>query len=76
MADDTFDPVLRMKEVIKITTLSRTTIYRGIKNKTFPQPKRLGPNSIGWPKSVITSWLHDSGEPSTPASDPTSAASS
>lgn len=51
------DTMLRQSEVLRRTGLSRTTIWRKIKANTFPAPRQLGPNSIGWPESVITEWL-------------------
>jgi len=50
------DPILRLPEVKTATGWSGRTIYRKVKSKEFPSPKRLGPNSIGWPASVITAW--------------------
>jgi prophage regulatory protein len=49
--------VLRRKEVEKRTKLACSTIYERIKNKTFPAPIRLGPNSVGWLESEIDSFL-------------------
>lgn len=51
------DIMLRQPAVLRRTGLSRTTIWRKIRAGDFPAPKRLGPNSIGWPESVITEWL-------------------
>ena len=50
------DPILRMPAVEAATGWSERTIYRKVKDKSFPSPKRLGPNSIGWPASVIAAW--------------------
>lgn len=52
-------PVERLftvQEVVKITTLSRTTIYRMLDAGTFPRPIHLSPNRIGWRASVIARW--------------------
>ena len=49
--------MLRFREVIERTGLSRTTIWRRVRAKTFPAPIQLGPNSIGWPESVIIEWV-------------------
>ena len=52
-----YDPMLRPPEVMARTGLSRTTIWRRVRAGTFPPPIELGQNSIGWPESLIRSWL-------------------
>ena len=51
------DPMLRPSEVMALTGLSRTTIWRRVRDGAFPPPTELGVNSIGWPNSVISDWL-------------------
>ena len=51
------DPMLRPSEVMELTGLSRTTLWRRVRAGTFPAPCELGKNSIGWPASSITAWL-------------------
>ena len=51
------EPMLRPLEVMARTGLSRTTIWRRVRAGTFPAPIELGQNSIGWPESLIRSWL-------------------
>jgi len=43
--------------VCAVTTKSKPTIYRWIKNGTFPAPVRLGPNSVGFRVEEIRAWL-------------------
>ncbi len=57
MAADTIDPILKMPVVVKITSLSESSIRRGMRNGTFPACRRLGPRAIGWPESVIKAWV-------------------
>ncbi len=45
--------MLRMREVMSRTGLSRTTIWRGVRAGTFPAPQQLGRNSVGWTEPVI-----------------------
>ncbi len=45
--------VERPPEVIKRTGRSRSSIYLGIEDGTFPKPVKLGARSIGWPSTVI-----------------------
>ena len=40
--------ILRFPEVVKITGLSRATIYRKMNEGEFPQGVRVGERAIGW----------------------------
>lgn len=55
--------IIRIKEVLEATGLSRSTLYRYISQGQFPRGvrlnRRLGSNgAVGWPKSVIDEWLN------------------
>ncbi len=50
------DRMLRAREVMKRTGLSRSTLWRHIRAGKFPAPIELGVNSIGWRESWITAW--------------------
>jgi prophage regulatory protein len=49
--------ILRLKEVIKRTGLSRSTIYHLISEGQFPSPTRLTKRCIGWAEDVIHDWI-------------------
>ena len=49
--------ILRINGVIETTGLSRSTIYRFISAGTFPRPRQLGPQSVGWRVEDIDEWL-------------------
>ena len=51
------DRFLRLKEVIHITGLSRSTIYAEIAKGKFPKQKQLtGARSVGWDENEINKW--------------------
>lgn len=50
------DRILRLREVRRVTGLSRSTIYNRLSRDSFPKPIRLGPQSVGWRRSVIIDW--------------------
>lgn len=50
--------VIRLKEVIVRTGLSRSTIYLHIKSGLFPKPISLGVRSVGWLESEIDAWIY------------------
>ena len=44
---------LRLPEVRNRTGKSRSSIYQGIKDGTFPNPIKLGPRAVGWIEAEI-----------------------
>jgi len=51
------DRMLRRKEVEQITGRSRSSIYDGIADGTFPKPVKIGARAVAWPESVIRAWI-------------------
>jgi len=44
--------ILRLKQVITMTGLSRSSIYRH-----GPTRRRVGPNAVGWLESDVVDWM-------------------
>ncbi|MEE3935516.1 AlpA family transcriptional regulator [Pseudomonas viridiflava] len=60
MADEKdLDRFLRLNEVLHVTGLARNTVYRRIREGTFPTQVRIGPNSVAWRQSAIAKWMSD-----------------
>jgi prophage regulatory protein len=52
------EQLLCCKEIMGLTGIkSRSTIWRRVKEKTFPAPIRMGENSVRWRESDIRDWL-------------------
>ena len=51
------DKILRTREVMERTGLSRTTIWRKVRAGKFPAPLQLTENAVGWPESRISKWF-------------------
>lgn len=49
--------ILRLPEVQDEVKLSRSSIYAGVKNGTFPAPVKLGERAVGWLASSIDAWI-------------------
>ncbi|WP_234830761.1 helix-turn-helix transcriptional regulator, partial [Vibrio anguillarum] len=49
--------VIRLKEIIELTGLSKSTIYRLTESKKFPKQLSLGERSVGWLESEVNEWL-------------------
>ena len=59
-AVDSFAPAfLRTRDVLRITSLSRATLYRRIAVRRFPAPVHLGGRACGWPTAAIQDWIRD-----------------
>ena len=51
------DRIIRMKTVLARTGLSKSTIYRKMKEGTFPPQVRISANGAGWHESEINRWV-------------------
>ena len=49
--------IIKIKEVLKITGLGRSTMYQLIAISQFPKPIRLGPRAVGWLESEVHQWI-------------------
>lgn len=49
----------RLSDVIRITALSRSTIYRRIAAGEFPAQISLGGRATGWRREALQTWLND-----------------
>ena len=50
-------PLMRRKEVERMTTLSPSTIYRLMQEEGFPEPIKIGPRAVRWGREEIEEWL-------------------
>ena len=48
---------LGIKQVLEITGLSRTSVWRFEKNGDFPKRRQLGPRRVGYVDSEISNWM-------------------
>ncbi|MDH6169998.1 prophage regulatory protein [Variovorax boronicumulans] len=49
----------RMSDVIRITALSRATVYRRIAEGKFPPPIHIGVRTCRWPRAALQQWIED-----------------
>lgn len=49
----------RLQDIIRISALSRSTIYRRIADGRFPPPVHLGGRASGWPSEALQQWIDD-----------------
>jgi len=49
--------VIRLKEVLHLTSISESTIRRKIKKSTFPLPIKISDRAIGWYENEIQNYI-------------------
>ncbi len=47
---------LRLGDVMRVTGLGRSTVYRLMAERRFPPPCRLGRRAVGWRSSDFSQW--------------------
>jgi prophage regulatory protein len=58
MADNP-DRIVRIKTVLARTGLTRSTLYRKIKEGTFPKQVRISIHGAGWRESAVNQWIEN-----------------
>ncbi len=53
------EQILKMPEVIRLTGLARSTIYKLISENRFPKQIKLTSFSSGWLQSEVEAWITD-----------------
>jgi len=48
--------LITIKEVRELTKLGRSTLYRMMADRSFPEPTKIG-RSVRWPRAVIVEWI-------------------
>ncbi|WP_447530107.1 helix-turn-helix transcriptional regulator [Vreelandella sp. TE19] len=49
--------LIKLPAVKAKTSLSTSTIYRGIERGDFPKPVRLSPRSVAWVENEVDAWI-------------------
>ncbi|WP_404358074.1 helix-turn-helix transcriptional regulator [Methylotuvimicrobium sp. KM1] len=49
---------LRISEVVRVTGLSATSIYRLAESSEFPKPVKLGPRASAWRYTDLIEWAN------------------
>ena len=48
---------IKLRDVMELTSLARSTIYKFVAEGTFPKQVVLGSNCVAWVESEIHEWL-------------------
>ena len=49
--------ILRIRDVLARTGVSRSSLYRFIDDGSFPRPVALGAKATGWVEAEISQWI-------------------
>lgn len=50
---------LKLKEVMTLTALGRSSIYKFMEENRFPKSVPLGDRAVAWVDSEVEEWLHE-----------------
>lgn len=57
MTLNTGDRIVRIATVLKLTRLSRSTLYRKVQRGEFPKQIKLSEHRAGWRLSSVSLWM-------------------
>ena len=49
--------LLTISEVVKVTRLSKPTVYKMIRTGNFPKQLRIGTCKVAWLQSEVMAWI-------------------
>ncbi len=49
--------IIRLKDVMDITGLARSTVYKYVAEGFFPKPVSLGDRCVGWVEAEVHDWI-------------------
>ena len=52
-----FNKVYRLNEVLDLTGLCRSGVYKALAAKDFPEPVKLGKRAVGWLEADLMAWV-------------------
>jgi prophage regulatory protein len=53
------EPLLPIGQVVELTSLSKTTVYRMVDEGRFPAPLKIGKARVAWRASAIARWMSE-----------------
>ena len=57
VTENTPDRLLRRTEVEQRCQLSRSTLYKMMRAKEFPEPLRIGARAVRWSQREVDNWI-------------------
>lgn len=51
--------LLRLRSVLEMTGLGRSSLYKMIKEQKFPRPVQIGARSVAWDSTAVATWMQE-----------------
>lgn len=51
--------LLRLRSVLEITGLGRSSLYKMVKEQKFPRPVQIGKRTVAWDSTAVAIWIQD-----------------
>ncbi|UTO04917.1 AlpA family phage regulatory protein [Moraxella sp. FZLJ2107] len=51
----------RLKDILPLLPFGKSTLWRMVKDGTFPQPIRFGTHCTAWKNSEVLAWIEQQG---------------
>ncbi len=49
--------IYRLREVLDVTGLCRSGVYKALAAKDFPEPLKIGKRAVGWLETDLMAWV-------------------
>lgn len=49
--------LMKLRQVMKMTCLARSTVYKYCADNNFPKPIKLGERNVAWLESEVREWI-------------------
>ena len=49
--------LIRRRDVLHLTSLSQSSLYRLMKESRFPRPVRISPRCVAWKSEEVEDWI-------------------
>jgi prophage regulatory protein len=56
---ESFDRLIRLRELVKLLSISRANVYRLMKMRKFPQSIKLTERTVAWRLSELEAWIQE-----------------
>ena len=56
---ESFDRLVRLRELVKLLSISRANVYRLMKKGKFPQSIKLTERTVVWRLSELEAWIQE-----------------
>jgi prophage regulatory protein len=59
LTSESIDRLIPIAELLVITSFSKATVYRKVRERSFPAPLKIGRSRVAWRTSSISEWMNE-----------------